>query len=119
MSLNENAYTFSSLSYKIDRKQNRVAETETPSIFSNISAKEYKTLAPFAVRRFLQDYKKAKIFLRPKMADYTRFQWAKWYIKNKGLLPSISIWIENYKYKKVKWKTANQKLLDYINGKIE
>ncbi len=71
------------------------------------------------MHRFLKDYKVAKIFLRPKIADYTRLQWAKWYIKNKGLLPSISLWLENRKYKKRKWKKANLNLVNYINGKTD
>lgn len=119
LSFDKKSYRFSTMSYKIDRDQKRVYPTQTPAIFCDINDKDYKTLAPLAVRRFLQDYKRAKIFLRPKMANYTRLQWVKWYIKNKGILPSISLWFQNSKHKKGKWKTANPNLLNYINGKID
>ena len=100
----EEKYTFEHISYKIDRDSKRIIKWETPDIFRDISKSEYKKLIPFATKKFLEDYKRAKIFLKPHMADYNIFDWVNWYVKNKGLIPCISILWQLVRYKLKKYK---------------
>lgn len=91
LNFTEDSYNWDYLPYKIDRDAKRVKKCDCPSIFRNIDQSEYKKLIPTSIKTFLEDYKRAKIFLKPYMADYSALQWAKWYVKNKGIGPSLAL----------------------------
>ena len=87
----ENSYSWDYLPCQIDRNAKRVTQSACPPIFRNINQAEYRKLIPMATKTFLEDYKRAKIFLKPYMADYSVFQWAIWYVKNKGIGPALML----------------------------
>ena len=92
------SYTWEHLPYQIDRREKRVKKCDCLPMFRNIQQAEYRKLIPAAIKTFLEDYKRAKVFLKPYMADYSVLQWAKWYAENNGIGPSFSLLLGYVRY---------------------
>lgn len=99
LKLTETDCAWEHFAYRIDREQHRVVPDKTPGVFRNISAKEYRSIAPVGVANFLRDYAVAKIFLHPEMEHYTKIQWLKWYWKEKGGKETLSLYLHALLYR--------------------
>lgn len=110
----EDSYTWEHMAYRINRETQRIEKGVCPVVFRNVSAKEYKQISPLVVKTFLDDYRRAKIFLKPYMKKYSNLQWAKWYIENKGFYPSLSLLWGRIRYMTGGWKKADSALIDYL-----
>ncbi len=110
----EDRVSWDSMPYRIDRELHRVVPSERPAIFRNITAREFKRLSPLAIKSFLEKYGRAKIFLKPHMADYSKLQWVRWYIKEKGIKMSASLLLGSIRYRFGKWKKCDKEIIDYL-----
>ena len=119
LKLTENDCTWEHFSYRIDRELHRVIPEKTPHVFRNISAKEYRALAPVGVSNFLRDYAVAKIFLHPKMEHYTKCQWFKWYWKEKGGKETLSLYLHAALYRMGNRKKAEALWKAHLEGAPE
>jgi len=119
LKLTDDSYSWEHMPYSLDRENVRIVKDECPYVFRNVSKKEYKQISPLAVKVFLDDYRRAKVFLKPYMANYSKLKWAKWYVENKGLRASLSLAFGRFRYAFGRWKKADGKLAQYISGKTE
>ena len=108
-------FEHSCMGYRINREKQCIEKANCPTIFRSITAKEYKRLIPLAMKCFLDEYKEAKIFLRPYMKEYSKFQWAKWYWENKGFGVWFSLMVCRVRYMFKGWKKSNPELIHYIS----
>ncbi len=114
LKLTQDSYTWDFMPYQINREKKCVEKSECPAVFRNVTAKEYKRISPLVVKTFLDDYRRAKIFLKPYMEKYSKVQWAKWYIKNKGFFASLSLLNDRARYEIGNWKKADIDLINYL-----
>ena len=111
----EDRFERDSKAFLIDRQINRIVPADTLIIFREFGKKDYKKLAPLAVCRFLERNKEAKLYLNPKMKDFSALQWAKWYIKNKGFTASVLLLCAKLRYSERKLRNTDAALLKYLN----
>ncbi|MBQ8432457.1 MAG: CapA family protein [Clostridia bacterium] len=114
LKLTEDTCEWEHFPYRIDRELHRVVPDETPHVFRNVCAKEYRALAPVGVANFLRDYAVAKIFLHPEMEHYTKFQWFKWYWKEKGKKETLSLCLHALLYRVGNRKKAEQMWKEHL-----
>ena len=114
LNLSADTYNWEYMPYQIDREKACVKVGACPVVFRNLSAKEYRRISPLAVKSFLVNNRRAKSSLSPKISSYSSIQWAKWYVKKKGCLASLSLWNGCIRYRLGGWKKGEKSLIEYI-----
>ena len=119
LQIKQGSVSWAHMPYRIDRKTQRILPLEvTPVVFSPITPRLYRRVAPFAVDCFLKKYKRAKIFLKPYFRAYSSMDWAKWYIKEKGFWNSLSLLTYRVVLSFGTWKKVNPELIQYLREQV-
>ena len=76
----EEKLCFDAMAIHIDRSTERIDETGLPVVFTNISADEYKLLAPLSAKAFIfEDIRILKYLESNKYSNYTNADWNDFY----------------------------------------
>lgn len=76
----EDGFTFDALGTKLIRGDERIEKGELPDIFTNIDAKNYEALAPYAAKALLANEKRRKLFMKPEeFGAYDEAKWIEYY----------------------------------------
>ena len=108
-------FTWDHQAIKIDRQTQTIVPCNTPTIFTNVSAKQYALLWPLAMHNLYENELVKFRYLFPKMKDFNKAQWAEWYRQRIQKLPHWKpIITGNRLYRLNFWRLGNKKLQKYI-----
>ena len=125
---NENEISFDAVAVKIDRTTEHIEISETPDIFTNIPAEEYKLLAPLSARSHIAEDMRIMQYLKPqKFAncsdktwdDYYDFTVSSYYSKNAHMDYDVMLPLAQEAEKGL-WKASKlENIKNYILRQLE
>lgn len=108
-------FSWDHMAMKIDRETQTIVSCDAPDIFTNVSAKQYALLWPLAMRNLYKNELVKFPYLYPKVKDYSKWQWFKFYLKrskvsarNQGIISGNIMYYLNL------WRFGDKKLINYI-----
>lgn len=114
LNFSKKSFDWTYLPIKIDRENHQIVNGKTPINFKNITGKEYRIYAPIVVLRYIENIKRAAVFLAPKYEKNSDKDWADYFIRNKGI-KTYKTWLKYVKKcQKKGYLKGDKQLLDYI-----
>ena len=107
-------FDFTHLPYRIDRKTHTLSEIDELFVFRHISPAEYGQIAPLVAHVFWQNYRRARLFLRPYEKSMTKPQFLVRYREERQPSAVRSILRDDRRYTAAAWRRANPDLISYI-----
>jgi poly-gamma-glutamate synthesis protein (capsule biosynthesis protein) len=114
-------FTWDHRAFKIQRENQTIIPSETPDIFTNVTAGQYALLWPLAMRNLYLNERVKFSFIKPKMKDFSKWQWFKFYVEcrkasapnkgvNRGVISGNILYCLNL------WRFGNKRLQKYIKA---
>jgi poly-gamma-glutamate synthesis protein (capsule biosynthesis protein) len=118
-SFDRDKFTWDYRAMRIDRETQTIVASEAPDIFTNVTAGQYALLWPLAMRNLYQNEMVKLPYLFPKMGEYSKWKWFKFYRRQskvsarfQGIISGHLMYCLNL------WRLGDKKLQEYIkNGK--
>ena len=108
-------FTWDHQAMKVDRSTQTIVPCETPEVFKELSAWQYGLLWPLAMRNLYINEHAKFIYLFTEFANYSKWQWFKFYIKhgkessrNRGIISGNLMYLLNL------WRLGDKKIIKYI-----
>ena len=117
----KDSFTWDHRAMEIDRTNQTIVPCETPAIFTNVSAAQYKLLWPLAMHCLYENEVVKFQYLFPKMKEYGPKEWKEFYAKRVVRLPHWKPVITgNRLYRWGFWRLGDKKLQKFIrDGMVE
>ena len=90
--------------------------TSPPTIFREISEKDYKRLWPLSAKKFCENFIVGKMFVIPKTKDYNAFKWFNFHRK-KSFKSAIETYFGKFLYRFGAWEKGDKDLKTYLEQK--
>ena len=110
-----NGFTWDCRGMKIDRESQTILESPPPAIFTNVSARQYTLLWPYAMRNLYKNERAKWVYLKPERKDFTKLQWFKFYLKhgkksarNRGIISGNILFCLQF------WRLGDKRIKEYI-----
>jgi poly-gamma-glutamate synthesis protein (capsule biosynthesis protein) len=101
---------------KVNRQNQTIETTSPPTIFREISEKDYKRLWPLSAKKFCENFIVGKMFVIPKTKDYNAFKWFNFHRK-KSFKSAIETYFGKFLYRFGAWKKGDEALKIYLEQK--
>ena len=108
------ALSFTHLPYRIDRKTHTLQALDDLFIFRNIPSRVFRRVTPLSTHVFWQNYRRARLFLRPYQRTMTKAQFIESYRKERTPAIIRSVRRERRRYHAVPWRKEDPALISYI-----
>jgi len=112
----KDSFTWDHMAIEIDRDTQTINKTETPDIFTDVPASQYKLLWPLAINNLYKNEKVKFAYLFPKFKEYTAYQWFCRDVKNYKTPAGKDLIHGRILYHFGLWRFADKKLVNYIKN---
>lgn len=116
LSFDGDKMSWENLATKVDRKTQRIEKTLPPTVFKQITNKDYKLLWPLSAEKFWQNFIVAKKSVIPETANYNFFNWLD-YHRKKNIKTALALVKGKFIYKFGCWKRGEKELKNYLEQK--
>lgn len=112
-----NHFTWDYQAMKIERESQKIVPCEAPAIFTNVTARQYALLWPYAMRNQYKNEHAKWLYIYPEMETYSKWQWFMFYLKrHKISARNHGIISGNLLYPLQIWRLGDKKLRQYIKN---
>lgn len=115
LAFDKDSFTWDHRAMKIDRTSQAIVPCETPAIFTEIPASQYRLLWPLAMHDLYENERVKFGYLFRNFKDISKLRWAIYYCKRVRHTPRWAcVLLGDWLYRLGLWRLGDKKVRDYI-----